>query len=109
MDWRTLRAEYIASMKDRLSPEAFKDLQIRQTGRSLGIAFKKIGEALSSPDEWINVKDHFESRDADQHLLYTIQDLLHKNGLEGFYFNKTKCLIKYSYKPDPHRDQAAEE
>ncbi len=78
----------------------WEELQDRRSGRSTGLALIAIGQALTHPGEEIRIKDHYDSREADELLMRTTFDLVSKLELEGFTFNKAYKFIRFDLLED---------
>lgn len=72
-----------------LKDSATRDLMVsdyRRTGRSTVIALDLLSTAMKNPRQWIPIKDHFPSLDADEHLMRMMHDIIRKLELQAFQF-----------------------
>lgn len=63
----------------------------RQSGRTLGVAYRTIGEALGLPGRRVFIIDHNPTIRSNKYLVEVITDIIRKNGLKFvdiFYENK---------------------
>jgi hypothetical protein len=61
----------------------------RCTGKSTAIALKTIAEAIEKPFTPIVIKDHFPSRQADEHLAHMIRQIVGVLDLKMMIFKRT--------------------
>lgn len=86
----------IKQMKTLFGEEKFKiEFKNRRKGKTTGIAYQTIGFALLNPGIKVEIKDHYNSRIAHASLMQTIYDIVEKNNLQGFTFNKTKFTLVF--------------
>ena len=76
-------------LHETLRDSATRDLMIadyRRTGRSTTIALELLSIAMKNPRQWIPIKDHFPSLDADENLMRMMHDIIRKLELQAFQF-----------------------
>ncbi len=92
------RRDYIEKVR-LTDPKIAKDLETRQTGASLGLAFKFVGQALRNPGKTIHlydyVGDEMQRLAIKRVIIPYIRELIKNNKLEGFTLNPTKQTIRY--------------
>lgn len=77
-----------------LTPELVEELERmgqgpwRQTGRSTRIALETLAECYRRPGEWIEIRDHHASSQADRHLMLMITEMIERLGWSHFEFTK---------------------
>lgn len=67
----------------------------RCEGKSLGLAFRLIGEALNNPGKEIIVKDHTDNNTSNRYLLDKIGYIIRTNKLEYFTVTNSNCSIRF--------------
>lgn len=81
--------ENMHPLHETLKDTATRDLIIadqRCTGRSTVIALDLLSTAMKNPHQWIPIKDHSTSLDADEHLMRMVCDIIRKLELQAFQF-----------------------
>lgn len=68
----------------------------RQTGRSLGLAYYYIGQAMTNPDTPIRIRGYWKSRDSDNMLRKVVQHLITQGGLEFFSTRVSDNTLTYN-------------
>lgn len=76
--------------------------QDRCTGRTLGIAFAALGDAMKNPGLEVVLKDHHPSREADKNLAGEVEGIIHVLGLRFLELkhkargNHTEYILRYN-------------
>lgn len=94
-------AKALAKLKG-ISEAQARELEYRRTGKTTALALRVINDAMMRPNTEIRVKDHFDSRKADQMLLERCAEMVDKLDLVGFHFNRTDRTLRF----DPAELQA---
>ncbi len=88
----------LEELRHRLSPNEFRHLKYRRTGRSTARALLFLGQALAEPGKPIPIRDHYGSPKADEFLMGTMQDMARKLGLEHLVWDKCKHTVTFAWK-----------
>lgn len=67
----------------------------RCLGKSTGLIYKYIGEAMLNPLEWIKITDHYNNRDSNINLLRKIKNKIKEDNLRYFRFDNINNYIQY--------------
>lgn len=68
----------------------------RCLGKSTGLMYKYIGEALFNPLEWIKITDHHNQKRTNIELLQKIKKKIEDDNLKYFRFDNINNYIQYS-------------
>ncbi|MGE4519199.1 MAG: hypothetical protein AB7E04_06810 [Desulfobacteraceae bacterium] len=87
--------ETITELKE-LDYDCVINITGRGTGRSLGLAYKYIGEAMTNPEKPILITDHFNNINSHKGLVNTVKEVINKNGLKYLTVDFNKRTITYN-------------
>lgn len=97
----------LETIKEAMSDQAFFTemcVEKRRSGRSVACAMWMISYAILREGAWINIRDHYGTKNADRLLFHMIQDILNKcEFIKHWSFNQNQCMIRFNpvYEVDP--------
>lgn len=79
--------------------------EARRTGRTTALALGYISQAIRKPHQWIDVRDHEDTRCQHESLTRLCTEMIWKLGLEHFIAQGSRCRIAFG-QPDMHAPHA---